>query len=186
MDHDSLFALKLYYEDEYEDEYEIIKMLKIELINQGISESNANVMLKNFYDSFNSNIDINIFESIRINDNVFMNHISSLINNYQNNLIEPIMNQILNININNEIINPEDVISVLNDEDKNKLKKYTLENKLEDKCSICIDSMEEKQEVVELPCLHTYHSDCIMVYLSNYNYKCPYCKMELGSPTYRI
>lgn len=196
MDNDSLFALKLYYEDENEDEYDIIRMLKIELINEGMHEDDVNIRLKEFYDSFGSNIDINIFESIKINNsnhifdslNTLINELTNLSNNNSNNNSN-------NINITQELAdyifhgnnnNIEDVISILNDEDKSKLKKYILERNLEDKCLICFDSMEEKQEVIELPCVHTYHFNCINEYLSNYNYKCPYCKKEVGQPVYKI
>lgn len=259
MDNDSLFALKLYYEDHYDDEYEIIKMLKIELINQNIPENNINIILKEFYDSFNSNIDISVFENIIIENttetiNSPINHLINIINNQlfeenndddisenndndisennddipENNNNTPennneitvqnllnmigggqlnnmsvlnnetiqlnnntfaIINNLLNMVSHDNIFhnaNGQDVISVLNHEDIDKLNKYILENNLEDKCSICIDSLNETQEVIKLSCEHVYHSECIIKYLSNYNYKCPCCKIELGTPIHKI
>lgn len=34
-------------------------------------------------------------------------------------------------------------------------------------CSVCHDSMEENAEVVELPCQHCYHEDCITAWLKD-------------------
>lgn len=34
-------------------------------------------------------------------------------------------------------------------------------------CSVCHDSMEEGVEVVELPCQHCYHEDCITAWLKD-------------------
>jgi len=60
------------------------------------------------------------------------------------------------------------------------------QNNLEDKCSICLDDMKINQEVIELQCNHIYHSNCINEYLTNYNYKCPCCKEEIGRPVHNI
>ena len=208
MDNDSLFALKLYYEDELDDEYEIIRMLKIELINQGMLETEANIRLKEFYDSFDSDIDLDIFKNIKIerNNSQAVNSVFNAIFNHPNNT--PINESNTDINESNtdeedeDDVDPlyyfvdmfinhinnteDDVISTLNEEDKIKLKKYVLINNLEDKCSICLDLMEKEQEVIELPCKHTYHSNCINEYLSNYSYKCPCCKEEVGRPVHHI
>jgi hypothetical protein len=179
-------------------------MLKIELINQGMQEDEANTKLKEFYDSFGYNIDIEVFKNIKMINSIFNNMINQLNNhddnqeddNYEDldqeednqeddNLLDNFMFNMLThtfININL----PEDVISTLNEEDKNNLKKYILENNLEDKCSICLDNFEKDQEVIELPCAHIHHSNCINEYLTKYNYKCPCCKVEVGRPVHNI
>ena len=198
MNYDSLFALKLYYEDVYEDEYDIIRMLKIQLLlNQNIQENEVNIKLKEFYDSFGTNIDLEVFENIKITRNNNDEDTSSdEDNNEQDNdeniNIPPLLNEIFNAMIgivmpmNDMITHTEDVISTINEEDINKLKKYTLENNLDDKCLICIDNMETGQEVTELPCIHKYHSNCINEYLTKYNYKCPCCKEEVGKPVHNV
>ena len=94
------------------------------------------------------------------------------------------MNSLGEIPINPLVNVQDEVICTLNEEDKEKLKKYIVEKELEDKCSICYDSMEVSQEVVELPCQHTFHTNCIYEYLSKYSYKCPCCKEETGRPVY--
>ncbi|DBB02018.1 TPA: hypothetical protein ACH3X1_000600 [Trebouxia sp. C0004] len=45
-------------------------------------------------------------------------------------------------------------------------------------CSVCHDGMEEGLEVVELPCQHCYHEDCITAWLKDHN-TCPVCRKEL-------
>lgn len=45
-------------------------------------------------------------------------------------------------------------------------------------CSVCLDSLHEKY-VLELPCEHCYHVDCILLTIADYNFrKCPYCSKE--------
>jgi len=46
--------------------------------------------------------------------------------------------------------------------------------------------MKVNEEIIELPCKHKYHSSCIIQYLTNYNYKCPCCKEEVGLPVHNI
>jgi hypothetical protein len=263
MDNDSLFALKVYYEDEYQNEYDIIRMLKIELINQGMEENEVNIKLKDFYDNYGLNIDLKVFKNIKIRNNyqiinsIVINAINELNNNAINELNNNTINELNNNDnteddnieydnteddnteddnsednnsednndendnteddntennndenennniitnflifdtftnnttnyINNIVNHTEDVISTLNEEDKNNLKKYILEKNLEDKCSICIDCMISEQEIIELPCTHKYHSNCINEYLTNYSYKCPCCKKEVGRPVHNI
>ena len=80
----------------------------------------------------------------------------------------------------------EDVVTTLDDADINKLKKYKLDSKKEEKCSVCMTDMDKEQEVCELPCLHTFHDDCIQPWLTQYNYKCPICRKEVGKPKHNI
>lgn len=77
-----------------------------------------------------------------------------------------------------------DVVSTLDDSEEDKLVKYKLEEKREENCSICMMNMEREQHVCDLPCKHTYHEECIMPWLKQYNYKCPICRQEVGRPKY--
>jgi len=75
----------------------------------------------------------------------------------------------------------QDVVVTLNTEELNNLKKYKLDKKLEEKCSICMMDLDIEQEICELPCEHKFHSsECIEPYLKQYNYKCPICRKEVG------
>lgn len=47
-----------------------------------------------------------------------------------------------------------------------------------DTCTVCHDDYEEGATVVELPCMHCFHEDCIMPWLETHN-TCPVCRKEL-------
>jgi hypothetical protein len=192
---DTLFALRTYYQDYFEDETNIIQMLKTNLMDQHYSESQANASLKEFYNNFGINIDLTIFEEVQSLPseqelfNEFINSVS--VNNAPNNgiLVSQLMNVINNMpnNIfNNVLIPQEDVLCTLDEEEKEKLNKFMLETKIDQKCNICLEDMIAGEEVVVLPCDHTYHSNCIFKYLEEYNYKCPTCRKEVGKPKYNI
>ena len=221
---DFLFALRTYYQDYYDDETEIIQMLKTNLTDQHYSESQANTLLREFYTSFGINIDLTIFEEIQslpsdqeiltqfINSIPINNSIVNIINNITNDVTDDANNQPSNGVIVSQLINAlanlpnqndhsimniftsilagpppvEDVLCTLDEEEKEKLKKFILETKIDEKCNICLDEMIESQEVVVLPCDHTYHSGCILKYLDEYNYKCPICRKEVGKPKYNL
>ncbi|WEW57257.1 C3HC4 type zinc-finger (RING finger) protein [Emydomyces testavorans] len=42
-------------------------------------------------------------------------------------------------------------------------------------CSICMDSVEIRDEVTELPCKHWFHENCISVWLNEHD-TCPHCR----------
>ena len=193
IDNDTLFALRTHYQDYYEDETDIIQMLKTNLMDQHYSELQANTSLREFYNSFGINIDLTIFEEVQSLPseqelfNEFINSVS--VNNAPNNgiLVSQLMNVINNMpnNIfNNVLIPPEDILCTLDEEEKEKLNKFILETKIDQKCNICLEDMIAGEEVVVLPCDHTYHSNCILTYLEEYNYKCPICRKEVGKPKY--
>jgi len=195
IDNDTLFALRTHYQDYYEDETDIIQMLKTNLMDQHYSELQANTSLREFYNSFGINMDLTIFEEVQSLPseqelfNEFINSVS--VNNAPNNgiLVSQLMNVINNMpnNIfNNVLIPPEDILCTLDEEEKEKLNKFILETKIDQKCNICLEDMIAGEEVVVLPCDHTYHSNCILTYLEEYNYKCPICRKEVGKPKYNI
>jgi DNA-directed RNA polymerase subunit RPC12/RpoP len=45
-------------------------------------------------------------------------------------------------------------------------------------CSVCKDEFQIEQEVVSLPCKHSFHEDCINPWLKERN-SCPTCRFEL-------
>lgn len=45
-------------------------------------------------------------------------------------------------------------------------------------CSVCKDEYKAEEEVIELPCKHLYHPDCVLPWLKVRN-TCPTCRYEL-------
>ena len=80
----------------------------------------------------------------------------------------------------------QDVVSTLDDSETDKLKKYKLSENKEEKCSVCMTSLNMDEHVCELPCEHIFHDECIQPWLQQYNYKCPICRKEVGKPKHNI
>lgn len=51
-------------------------------------------------------------------------------------------------------------------------------SKAELKCPVCLLEFEEEETVIEMPCHHLFHSNCILPWLSKTN-SCPLCRHEL-------
>ena len=312
---DELFALRVLLQDEFENEYDIIRELKYNLIQQGMDIENISNYLKEFYEAFDINITIEQINEIlepnaedNLNTqmiNIINQIINSQINNNQLNVIEEdneenneenneeyneeyneennneeenneennkenneenneeyneeyneenneennnednnnedniqdISSNIINnsisfpinniqgisqlqiyisqigsgehiqynanlspLNINNLIGNllnssiglgsinsmTQDVVSTLDDSETDKLKKYKLSENKEEKCSVCMTSLNIDEHVCELPCEHIFHDECIQPWLQQYNYKCPICRKEVGKPKHNI
>lgn len=79
-----------------------------------------------------------------------------------------------------------DVVVSTDEKDLDSLKTIKLDNKLDTDCSICMGHLEKDEEVSELKCTHTFHTECIKPYLREYNYKCPVCRAEVGKAKYNI
>jgi hypothetical protein len=48
-------------------------------------------------------------------------------------------------------------------------------------CSICLGPFEPGENIKSLPCLHSYHSNCIDTWLSQHHHICPVCKYDVDS-----
>jgi len=46
-------------------------------------------------------------------------------------------------------------------------------------CSVCLDDFEDDTEITALPCRHTFHTDCILPWLTERQSKCPLCKFDV-------
>ena len=193
-----MIALRIELEDEYYNEINIIKELKIYLLSRRINIRNINQIILDFYNYYNIDIEFSTIEEINIMPINIFDQLSRLtnintntINNTNNttnlvpslfNIISTMINSTMNEN-NNEL---EDVIVTVDDDDLKKLKKTILSTKLESDCSICMDSMDINNEIIELNCSHKYHSECILTYLKKYNHKCPVCRIDAGNLKYNI
>jgi len=105
MDFDQLFALRTYYEEEYDDETYIIKAIKSNMIDNGMSNTDANKLLKEFYDSFGIPLNADDLEDVKSAQQIQNELLTELFSNSNTELINSPSNNILNTLIRN-IINP--------------------------------------------------------------------------------
>ena len=112
-------------------------------------------------------------------NNPLVQFVTSLINSeYENDEIENILNYILN-NDNNRYGSPPASQSEIK-----KLNKYTLtEDKLinfgnENTCSVCKEDFFIGNKMMDLPCNHYFHEECLMPWLNQHD-SCPICRFEL-------
>jgi hypothetical protein len=47
-----------------------------------------------------------------------------------------------------------------------------------EQCTVCHDAFEEGKDVVELPCQHCFHEECVLPWLRSHH-TCPVCRFEL-------
>jgi hypothetical protein len=169
-----LFAYRFALLDIYEDnETEIIKKLKINLVNIGYEPSIINNLLLSFYNFYL----IPITEEEIINANVYI-YIPPSIQN--RNLINLILNAINSSNLlNNEEENEEEQ-EKLTEEEFNNLPLLKINDSIDKECAICIDKFEKDMEVIKLDCNHLFHKNCIKSYFLNYNNKCPMCRYQIN------
>ena len=208
---DDLFAQRLLLEDDGFDEYEIIKKLGYIIEENNYAPTNEiGIYIKNFYEHFNYDITLEQINNALEGNNdeaeqppqlilplftdniIFSNNSSSELSNsiFQSfiNIVSEINNLPLNISVHQVAPNmsQENVVKTLDSSEKNKLVKYKLENDSNDKCTVCMSTMDKDEEICKLPCEHLFHSECIDGWLQKYNYICPVCRKEVGKPKYHI
>ena len=120
---------------------------------------------------FNDRNNMTRMISMRVPDNVL-----NLLNNFN----------VIDIYTQNNNQPLEDVIVTVNDEDLDRMERIQVLEDTEIECTICLNNINTHDEMVKLSCNHSYHSNCIMTYLKNYNHKCPVCRYEIGTPKYNI
>jgi DNA-directed RNA polymerase subunit RPC12/RpoP len=112
-------------------------------------------------------------------NNPLVQLITNLINSeYENDEIEHILNYVMN-NDENKYGSPPAAKSEIN-----KLKKYVLSeeslNKFgcENSCSVCKEDFVIGNKMMDLPCKHYFHEECLMPWLNQHD-SCPICRYEL-------
>lgn len=209
VDYDQLFAYRFSLQEEegYEQEKDIINLLRLEMINMGVPNEDIPIHLKNFYEKYNINFPLENINYLldEINNDIqtfiqlppmfpiqiqmdvheeddelppLIPHMSFLENIFTNLLTIPILPQ--------QNIIHQDIVCTLKEEEFNKIKKYSTIKSLNENCSICLVNMNSKEEIWELPCSHKFHSECIEILLKKYNYKCPSCRTEVGEAKHNI
>ena len=95
---------------------------------------------------------------------------------------------LLNLFIN-ENIEYRDVTTPLNPIDLGKQKRVyfkdiiginDISNIKEIICAICLENFDNEDLIINLNCSHIFHNSCLEKWLSEYNNKCPKCRMEIG------
>ena len=80
----------------------------------------------------------------------------------------------------------EDVKVTLDDKDAENIETFEADKDMNIKCSICMMDVKKGNKVSKLKCEHVFHSDCVMQWLKEYNYKCPVCRKECGQAKYHL
>jgi len=124
--------------------------------------------------SFNTSINPNTPQFGNLNT---ITNPEDFINNFSN-LLSSMNLQSLN--------NMEDVKVTLDDNALEGIKSEVLKEDLPEKCSICMMDMKKGDKYSKLQCNHGFHTDCVMKWLKEYNYKCPVCREECGQAKYHI
>jgi len=171
---------------------EIIELETIEEDNYEDTSGNIINFLNN--NPMNGNIQFTFYSSNSLNSSNTIRTIQYTFN--PNTIFQPNLRNIINTNplfstqgIFNSLLSEtimEDVVSTLDDSEKDKLKVYKSIEKKEEKCTICMSEINIDEQACDLPCAHTFHDECIQPWLNHYNYKCPVCRKEVGKPKYNI
>jgi hypothetical protein len=80
----------------------------------------------------------------------------------------------------------EDVKVTLDEKDAENIESFEAEKDMNIKCSICMMEIKKGNKVSKLKCEHVFHTDCVMQWLKEYNYKCPVCRKECGQAKYHL
>ena len=157
-------------------------------------QSNENSIVSNYQINANTINAINTVNNNTQNEEVLNpNNIDNLINiegNYFNQALIGENDDYLvtqnNVNYNNDERFLFDNYTIYNNPVDKKLIKEFFTNEIEDinkfphkKCPICLDFFINKDNYIILPCLHTFHSNCIINWM-NRNDICPLCKFKLS------
>ena len=112
-------------------------------------------------------------------NNPLVQLITNLINSeYENDEIEHILNYVMN-NDENKYGSPPAAKSEIN-----KLKKYILSKEnlnnfgCENSCPVCKEDFIVGNKMMDLPCKHYFHEECLMPWLNQHD-SCPICRFEL-------
>ena len=141
--------------------------------NYDIDESNIDESNIDESNIDESNIDESNIDESEIQEEVI--DISELANNFINNIINN-----TNTNTNNE----HDIQNSRNNqplsiEGFSKLNTFRVWTSYPGKCCICLEEYRWLDKVVELPCKHNFHHNCIDKWFSN-KCTCPVCRFNLN------
>lgn len=175
LSYEELGAYRIQEQDYTENEEDIIKYLKSLLMNDhDMGEEEACLHLQGFYEYIGIDMDYETIYQIEpyvnVPENNNINNIQQIFQNIVDQLNNPPPQQPL-----------EDIPVTINEEDLENLpiKKFNSDEEVE--CSICRMEMEHDDEYFDIECKHMFHKDCLEKWLTECNYTCPVCRIELGS-----
>ena len=139
-------------------------------INNGVDNLNRNIRLNERLARISFILDLLNRHIVEMNSNNFQN--------YNNNYLDNVINQIM-INDPNNYGNPPAAKKEVDKLEKFKINEEKLkEFGIENTCAVCKDEFKIGEECLLMPCNHHFHESCIMPWLSKRN-SCPVCRYEL-------
>ena len=181
-------------QENYEQENYELENYELETIEEENYEDTSSNIINFLNNPTNGNIQFTFYSSNSLNSSNTIRTIQYTFN--PNTIFQPNLRNIINSNplfstqtIFNSLLSEtimNDVVSTLDDSEKDKLKIYKLIEKKDEKCAICMSEINVDEQVCDLPCAHTFHDECIQPWLNHYNYKCPICRKEVGKPKHNI
>ncbi len=143
----------------------------IEETNEMINNTNQDLN-----EDLNPDLDHNLYQDMPplIDTSIF-----TLLNNIINPINDPVGMDRFIIPINQPAL-LQDVVVTTDQTSLDNIETLTITKDMMEKCSICLEEMEENDEYLNIECKHIYHKNCLITYLQNYNHKCPVCRNEIG------
>lgn len=98
---------------------------------------------------------------------------------YSQEELDRVISELIDRNVNGNAPPPASEAAIESLPQK-KVDESMMGNEGKAECSICMDSVELKEEVTVLPCSHWFHGPCITVWLREHN-TCPHCRRSITS-----
>ena len=175
--------------DDYGRNRRINNNIGINNINNNRNRAHRNYRYLSGHRNHRNNHMNNHRNNIRNNNNVLRNYINLNLNRGNNNANRTLNNNI-NYSINEEIEDEDDFVfdseewnqgvnnNIINTFPTSKITNVDKLMEEKRKCCICLEDYKNDDEVLTLPCIHLFHSDCIKTWTKRQN-NCPICKYEL-------
>lgn len=165
------------------NEREIIKKLKLKLIELGYQREELTSILSNFYRFYGIEVNEETIDEVRVyvfNFNTALTNELNLMNTHNPafSLLISRINEFINSNSNLNEVQEDVKITV----EESAVEQLPLIKIMETAtCSICMEDLKIDTDATKLNCNHLYHPECIKSYLLNYDYKCPLCRSDVGN-----
>jgi len=92
---------------------------------------------------------------------------------------EKLEQEMINTAIEDSLDTYRNSLFTLDQEMKINMTPSILENDSEDECHLCLEDMKKGDNVIILPCQHTFHSQCAQELVSHQHIVCPLCRKSI-------